>query len=168
MTSRIAPSSRSFHRFATRFGLALTWLPVALAFLIVLYSSAADAMEANTTFSSRKSGEVPVHTNETEFTCSDTIYALIDVKGLEEGIHEIEIHWLDPRGDRQEFTQFSAHAASEDTLIWGWMRLHAPENSGLVRTFDPAHGMRSFIGKWTVRVYINGRQVSTSHFDVLC
>ncbi len=135
---------------------------------MLLLCGAAHAIEVTTSFSSRTSGDVPQRTGETEFTCSDTIYALIDTRGLAEGLHDIEIHWFDPRGDRQELTEFSAHASSADTMIWGWMRLHPPEDSGLVRTFDPAHGMRIFIGEWTVKIYIDGKQVATAHFDVLC
>ena len=133
------------------------------------YSTTAVALELTTTFSSRVSDDgVPRKTMETEFTCSDTIYALIEPSGLEPGEHEVEIHWMNPKGERQELTQFSAQTTDQQTLIWGWMRFHSPEDSGLVRTFDPSHGMRSFIGKWTVKVYIDGDQVHTGYFDVLC
>ncbi len=133
-----------------------------------LFAGNAGAAEVFTSFSTRVDNNVPRKTMETEFTCSDTIYALIETRGLEAGDHQIEIHWIDPRGDRQELTQFNAYASSGDTLIWGWMRLHAPEDSGIARTFDPSHGMRIFIGEWTVRVYIDGRQRSSGRFDVLC
>lgn len=135
---------------------------------LLLWSGTALALEVSTTFSSRKSGEVPQKTGETEFTCSDTIYALIQTRGLPEGTHDIEIHWIDPLGERQELTRFSAYTSGDDTLLWGWLRLHAPEDSGLVRAFDPSHGMRTFIGQWTVRIYIDGKQVDTRRFDVLC
>lgn len=141
---------------------------IVTAALLLAVSTTINAADVTTTFSSRKTGEVPRKTNETEFTCSDTIYALIETRDLAQGVHDIEIQWLDPRGDRQELTQFSTHTAGDGAMVWAWMRLHPPENSGLVRTFDPSHGMRIFIGEWTVKVYIDGDHVSTDHFDVLC
>lgn len=134
----------------------------------LLWSGFAAALDTSVSFSSRKTGEVPEKTGETEFTCSDTIYVLIEARGLTQGTHDVEIHWIDPVGERQELTRFGAYTSGDETLLWGWLRLHAPENSGLARAFDPSHGMRDFIGQWTVRIFIDGRQVSSSRFDVLC
>ncbi|KAA3627491.1 MAG: hypothetical protein DWQ08_07685 [Proteobacteria bacterium] len=139
-----------------------------LATVTMLVAGALLAAEVSTSFSSKISGDIPVKTEETEFTCSDTIYALLETRGLAVGVHDVEIHWFDPRGERQELTKFSAHVAGDDTIIWGWLRLHAPEGAGLVRTFDPSMGMRSFIGQWKVKVFIDGKQVDTARFDVLC
>ncbi len=148
--------------------LPIAWLACTVSAALLAWTPTVQAAEITTTFSSRKSGDIPRKTNETEFTCSDTIYALLETRGLEPGVHDIEIQWLDPRGDRQELTQFSAHTSGDESLVWAWMRLHPPENSGLVRTFDPSHGMRIFIGEWTVKIYIDDDHVSTEHFDVLC
>lgn len=143
-------------------------LRLAAAVLASLLWSTAYAAQFAVSFSTRTSGDIPLHTGETEFTCSDTIYALIDADGLADGIHEVEIHWLNPVGDRQELTRFSAAASGDSTLLWGWLRLHAPENSAIARAFDPSHGMRNFIGRWSVKVYVDGRHVATGHFEVLC
>ncbi len=128
----------------------------------------AKAFKITTSFSSRKVGPIPEKTNETEFACSDTVYILIETRGLSRRIHDIELQWIDPTGNRQELTRFSFHVTERETLVWAWLRLHPPENSGLTRTFDPSYGMRTFIGKWSVRIAIDTKPVATTHFDVLC
>ncbi len=145
-----------------------TILPAALVLIAALTAPPAAALEAAVSFSSRSDGDIPRVTGETEFTCSDTVYAIIETEDLAAGTHDIELQWFDPRGERQELTRFKAHSDGGATMIWAWMRLHGPDNSGLVRTFDPAHGMRDFIGQWTVKTYVDQRQVDTAHFDMLC
>lgn len=135
----------------------------------LLVSGGSHASGTTVSFSTEKSGDdPPVKTGETEFTCSDTIYALVETQGIAAGIHDIEIHWFDPRDERQELTRFSAQVFGDGTLIWAWLRLHAPDGAGMVRAFDPSLGMRGFIGRWTVKVYIDDKQVTTGTFDVLC
>ncbi len=128
----------------------------------------AKAFKITTSFSSRKVGPVPEKTNETEFACSDTVYILVETRGLSRRVHDIELQWIDPTGNRQELTRFSFHVTERETLVWAWLRLHPPENSGLTRTFDPSYGMRTFIGEWSVRIAIDTKPVSTARFDVLC
>ncbi len=141
------------------------------ALMILLAATAAApaaAIELDVSFSSRKDGELPEKTLETEFTCSDTIYIIIESDDLAEGVRQIEIHWMDPRGGRQELTRFPAYSDGGHTLLWAWLRLHAPENSGIVRTFDPSHGMRDFIGTWTIKIIVDDHYVGSGNFEVLC
>jgi len=141
---------------------------IILTLSVFLLAPIANAFEVSASFSSRKLDGAPERTNETEFTCTDTVYILMDVRNLKPGEHEMELQWIDPRGDRQELTQFQVYTQSDYELIWAWMRLHAPENSGLVRAFDQSHGMRDFIGRWKVKIKIDGEPAGNAYFNVLC
>jgi hypothetical protein len=136
--------------------------------ILISLTSICHATSITSSFSASKSGAIPDRTNETEFTCTDTVYILMDAADLKPGQHDVELQWIDPVGDRQELTQFQVHNSAPNTLIWAWMRLHAPENSGLVRAFDQSHGMRDFIGKWRVKISIDGDSMGNAMFDVLC
>ncbi|MFT5111338.1 MAG: hypothetical protein ACI8P9_000657 [Parasphingorhabdus sp.] len=126
------------------------------------------AKEISISFSSKKLGALPERTSETEFTCADTVYVLIDTKMLQTGVVPVEIQWIGPTRKRHELTRFEIFADQPDTLIWAWMRLHPPSGTKLTRAFDPSYGMRDFIGKWVVKILFHDRLVGTGGFDVLC
>ena len=126
------------------------------------------ALSAEISFSSKKIGASPQLTYETEFTCSDKIYILLQTQGLSIGIYNIELHWINPLNKRQELTKFDAYVSDDKQLIWAWLRLQAPSNSQVIRAFDPSFGMRNFIGLWRVKIHIDGKLLSTEKFDVLC
>ena len=142
--------------------LVVSWL------LILFFSGTAHGLEVETSFSSKKSGPLPDRTNEREFTCSDTIYILIDATGLPEGVTPVEIHWIGPTRKRHELTEFEIYVDQPQNTIWAWLRLHPPSGTKLTRSFDPSYGMRQFIGKWGVKIHINNKLVDTAGFDVLC
>ena len=127
----------------------------------------AHGLDVAVSFSSEMEGVAPRRTGETEFTCSDTVYILIESPGLEPGVHDVELRWYDPTGERRELTKFPAHANPGEP-IWAWLKLHAPAKSGLVRAVDPSHGMRDFIGRWKVKVLIDDRPAADAAFDMLC
>lgn len=147
-------------------------LPIVLLLMVFSCALAATrvafALEVTTGFSSELDGQIPKRTGETEFTCSDTVYLLMDVGGLEAGVHGVEVHWMGPRGNRQELTRFDATSTGDPLIVWAWMRLHPPEDTGLVRAFDPSLGMRNFIGEWDIRIFIDTKQVARDSFNVLC
>ena len=124
--------------------------------------------EVSLTFSSKKEGAMPVQTNETEFTCSDTIFILMHTQNLKPGVLPVEIQWIGPTRKRHELTRFEVYADQQESLIWAWLRLHPPSGTTLTRSFDPSYGMRTFIGKWAVKVLFHGKSVATGNFDVLC
>lgn len=141
---------------------------VVAAGLLVCGATPALALDVSVSFSSVKEGDIPKTTNQREFTCSDTVYVIIRTRGLADGIHAIQVEWFDPLGDRQELTQFEASTTGEESMIWAWLRLHAPEGLGIARNFDPSHGMRNFIGRWRVKIEIDHRHRATDWFDMLC
>ena len=139
-----------------------------LLLLTLLVPTQVFAITAEVSFSSKKIGAIPELTYEAEFTCSDKIYILLNAQGLSVGIHNIELHWINPLNKRQELTQFDVYANTDKQLIWAWLRLQAPSNSQVIRAFDPSFGMREFIGLWRVKVHIDGKLLSTEKFEVLC
>ena len=134
----------------------------------MLLASTSYSIQLDTSFSSKKSAAQPEFTYETEFTCSDTIYILMRTKDIPIGLHDIELRWINPLGKRQELTQFETYASSNEMLIWAWLRLKPPSGSQVLRAFDQSFGMREFIGKWKVKILIDGKQLETKEFEILC
>ena len=49
---------------------------------------------------------VPLNLPGTDFSCSDTIYAVIEISGLDKTKHQLDATWRDPSGRDRERTQY--------------------------------------------------------------
>ena len=109
----------------------------------------------------------PVTANERVFRCSDKIYAVINVSGLTDGDHVLNVDWIDPSGKRQEQTVYEFYS-SGSIRITVWLKLHAPSGASLLSAFNPAIGMGAFIGPWEVRMTVDRSTTTHRNFEVLC
>jgi hypothetical protein len=110
----------------------------------------------------------PGTTPQSEFLCTDTIYATLNGNWKKGTEHKLEAYWNDPQGkQRKHSTQkFTAYGASR---VWIWFRLHRGDDNALSRMFGLSEdSMQEFVGKWKVDFYLDGKKVSRSHFTVSC
>lgn len=109
----------------------------------------------------------PVKSDSSEFGCSDRIYGVLEITGLEKIQHDFSVHWFDPTDKQIEVTKFDFKGAYKNRL-WSWLQLHAPTGAILGQMFDPSFGMEGFIGQWRVEFKINNETVAKTNFRVLC
>ena len=110
---------------------------------------------------------VPILSPSDEFNCADKIYSLIDIQGLHNGQHILNVDWIDPSGNRREQTTYSFHRAGS-IRITVWLKLHPPMGATLMSAFNPAWGMGEFIGRWEIRMRVDQSPVTQKWFSVLC
>ena len=110
---------------------------------------------------------VPVSSLNSEFNCTDKIFAVIDIQGLRNGEHTLNVDWIDPSGKRREQTTYSFHRAGS-IRITVWLKLHPPRGATLLSAFNPALGMSDFIGRWEIRMRVDQSALAQKWFSVLC
>ena len=109
----------------------------------------------------------PVSASSNEFNCTDKIFSVIDIQGLRNGEHTLNVDWIDPSGKRREQTTYSFHRAGS-IRITVWLKLHPPRGAALLSAFNPAWGMDKFIGRWKIRIRVDQSPVTQKWFSVLC
>lgn len=119
-------------------------------------------------FTAMESNGVPVQQPATEFSCSDKIFAVIELSGLSREKHRLDAVWRDPQGKDREFTEYEFQAHNDRERIWVWLKLHRPAEAALVSFINPSAGMDEFIGKWELRVAIDNKPIETKNFSVVC
>ena len=110
---------------------------------------------------------VPVPSLSGEFNCADKIFSVIDIEGLRNGEHTLNVDWIDPSGTRREQTTHTFHRAGS-IRITVWLKLHPPAGAALLSAFNPALGMGEFIGRWEIRMRVDQSPVTRTWFSVLC
>lgn len=110
----------------------------------------------------------PLDEPETQFGCSDQVFAVMDASGVDPGRYQVEVVWRDPTGTEREHTTFEVQVRRERERVWAWLKLHAPRGSTVMQVFEPSYGMDEFIGTWEARFLLNGERVAAVSFEVLC
>jgi len=141
---------------------------VAAAFICISIGPAAAAPLARIYFTATESNGVPNDEGAVEFSCSDTIYTVVEFQNLSRERHEIEVIWRDPNGKTREHTRYPFVAFRETERVWAWLRLHRPTGANVLSVIDSAAGMQEFIGEWSVKVVVDNRLVGKDRFNVLC
>ena len=137
---------------------------------MLLFSCSATADQSvgyNIFLTNQENNNQPLDEPMTQFDCSDRIFLVVIVAGLEQENHELKVRWLGPGGDQRELTRYE-FLALPVTKIWAWLQLHGPTGAIVGQMFDPSFGMEEFIGQWTAEVFIDGEKVSLQQFQVLC
>ncbi len=111
---------------------------------------------------------VPSNQKQTQFDCSEKVYLVLELYGMEKQEHLLQVKWFDPRNKLEEHTRYKFEYIGDGTRIWAWLRLSGPPGAAIGRVFDPSFGMGAFIGEWRAEVLINGKQISKQKFSVLC
>ena len=112
--------------------------------------------------------DVPNASEQDSFDCSQKVYLVVEMSGLEGDEHLLQVKWFDPRNKLEENTRYNFHYIGDGTRIWAWLRLSGPPGAAIGRVFDPSFGMGSFIGKWRAEVSVDDKHISTLKFEVLC
>jgi hypothetical protein len=104
----------------------------------------------------------------TDFNCTDTIYAVMNGDWRKGTDHTFEAFWSDPKGTQQEHSRITFKSVGA-TQVTVWLRLHRGDENVLARFFGLAEdSMQSFIGRWKVDFYLDGKKLSRLHFNVSC
>lgn len=94
-----------------------------------------------------------------EFDCSDKVYVELTLPKISDKRHKIEAFWFDPdpfdsRGDGYYAKEFEgSHAHS-------WLKL---PKEGLF-----GWGMEDFIGRWKVKIHLDGKFLGEKVFYIAC
>ncbi len=102
------------------------------------------------------------------FDCSETIYAITMATQLDQGEHLYEVEWKEPGGKTREKTRYVFYTEGGDQKIWSWLKLNRPQWGTITSIVDPALGMREFIGKWKVSIYLDERLLERKVMQVIC
>jgi len=108
----------------------------------------------------------PVEPRSTNFGCASQIFTAVYLTDLAEGAHTLVIDWIDPSGRlRERNIQKVGYSVRE---IVTWLKLNPAAGSGMLRAFNPAIGMSSFIGIWTVMVSVDDAAAVQKTFHIIC
>ncbi len=136
------------------------------AFLLSAVAAASPQIDIYLTAQADKG--VPQHRPASSFDCTETVYGVLRMSGLEAARHRLDVVWRDPGGKSREHTSHEFLGSGAEQTLWVWLRMHRPAGAGLLRAFNPSVGMDDFIGEWSVKFAIDGRLVETKRFSVLC
>ena len=140
-------------------------------FLILTLCSLSQA-QADASFSifltAKAQDGVPTGEPNSEFGCSDRIFAVIDAKGLSKSKHVLEAIWRDPHGKDREHTRYPFVVRFEQERIWVWLKLNRSPEAALTQFINPSAGMDEFVGEWHIKFLVDGRQVDEKIFNVIC
>lgn len=104
------------------------------------------------------------------FSCSDKIYAVVEVNqpGGGSGEHTLHATWRNPAGEDQEVTEYQFRAMNGHARIWVWLKLHRSGEAAIVQFMNPSAGMEEFVGMWELHVRVDGERIGKQSFEVLC
>lgn len=102
------------------------------------------------------------------FDCTDQIYTVAELSNYPKGEYQLTVVWKDPNNSVREKTSYPFNVHNAQTKIWAWLTLSRATGAGLIQWIDPAAGLESFIGIWTIEVFINGNRINKKTIDVSC
>jgi hypothetical protein len=138
-----------------------------LALCLVAFSMSVQAAIEVRTAAGDYSPEPQFRFQET-FSCSDSVFVVVDIVEYPAGLHRLGIRWEDPSGTQREYSEYEFRLIGDRERVWGWIKLHRASGAGVLRWLDSSAGMEEFIGQWRVKVEIDGQPVGESGFQVLC
>lgn len=102
------------------------------------------------------------------FECDDVIYLFVESGSASAADSSIKATWMDPAGVERVVGRRGFERGSGGYWAWSGLQLSRPSGASLLQILDPSAGMEAFIGDWTVRVEVDGRNVASMQFNVLC
>lgn len=102
------------------------------------------------------------------FDCTDKVFAVLAIKNMPLGRHELSLRWIGPHGQEQERVDYAFSVAKTETKLWAWLNLIRAKGAGMITWVNPAAGLEEFIGPWTVDAYVNDQKVRSGEFSVDC
>ncbi|WLE97000.1 MAG: hypothetical protein QTN59_20285 [Candidatus Electrothrix communis] len=102
----------------------------------------------------------------TAFTPYEKIYLLVEFQQLQPGKFTLTTDWLTPWGKLEHQSNYSFEI-TERTPTWkvySWLNLW--KNGPVKRLLTGEDFKKEFYGDWTVRLFLNGKQIHSQSFDV--
>lgn len=99
-----------------------------------------------------------------QFNCRNKVYIDFIFDAEKGSNHLLEAFWIGPDGKQKEYTRYE----SIGNRAWLWLKLHPSFGGGLLSGIDPSAGMSDFIGKWKVKIYLDGKLLEKRFFYVVC
>lgn len=112
--------------------------------------------------------QVPDQAARERFSCTDQVYAVIELNDYIGGDHQLSVQWISPSGEQRELTKYGFSVMNNKERIWAWLKLHRASGSGMMQWLDSSAGMEEFIGDWKISISIDDVPVGESSFEVLC
>ncbi len=100
------------------------------------------------------------------FDCHDKIYIHAILSGLKNRTHEAYVEWINPKGKHQDYSNLEF--SESNYRVWFWLKLKPAFGGELLKSIDHSFGMEEFMGKWTVKLYLDGKWISNQVFYVAC
>lgn len=100
------------------------------------------------------------------FDCHDDIYIHVVFLNLEDMEHEASVEWINPKGLRQ--SNYSHRFQEGNYHAWFNLKLNPAFGGRFLKALDPSAGMDGFIGRWSVRFYLDGKLIADKAFYVAC
>lgn len=143
-------------------------LRLALVFLLISGTSGS-AFASSLPFLSVRSGlyrDNSFSEAVTVFTPYEKIFLLVDLRQLQVGEYTLTTDWLTPWGEleHQSSHSFEIIRKAASWKAYSWLSLW--KNGPVKRFLSGEVFKKEFYGNWTVRLYLNGRQIQTKSFDV--
>jgi len=143
---------------------------LALSIVTLLVSEAVPARNTGirTYLTALEEDGIPSLKGSADFACQDRIFAVMELDTKPRSHHKLVFLWQDPAGKVRERTQYPFTAFSKHNRVWAWLKLSGGTGSVFIKWLDPNAGLDEFIGEWIVKFKLDGREVASKHFQVLC
>ena len=102
----------------------------------------------------------------TAFTPYEKFFLLVELRQLQAGTYTLTTDWLTPWGEleHQSNYSFSIIRTSPSWKACSWLTLW--KNGPVKRFLTGEVFKKKFYGNWTVRLYLNGREIEKKSFTV--
>lgn len=148
----------------------MTWKTGGLLWLTLIYIFIAGlALASSSPFASVQSGLYKDKTFTeaiTVFAPYEKIYLLVALQQLQPGKYTLTTDWLTPWGELEHQSNHSFDI-TKLTASWkacSWLNLW--KNGPVTRLLTGEDFKKKFYGSWTVRLFLNGKQIHMQSFDV--
>ncbi|MCI5143491.1 MAG: hypothetical protein D3909_17570 [Candidatus Electrothrix sp. ATG1] len=100
------------------------------------------------------------------FTPYEKIYLLVEFQQLQAGKFTLTTDWITPWGELEYQSNHSFEIAQkrQSWKAYSWLNLW--RNGPVKRLLTGEDFKKEFYGTWTVRLFLNGRQVHKQNFDM--
>ena len=113
---------------------------IALAILTTVgVAAAGDAtVTVRSYFTAEQQAGIPSDHASDLFDCTEQIFAVIEIDGLTDDQHLLEIWWKDPNATVRETNNLPFPAVADQERLWAWLKLHQSSAGALAAVFDRA------------------------------
>lgn len=118
----------------------------------------------------KENSDVPLKEPAQTFSCSDKIYAVVEIRQPDggSGQHTLHATWRNPSGEDQEVTKYDFQVTNGYARIWVWLKLQRSGEAAIVQFMNPSAGMEEFVGDWELEIRVDGERIGKQSFEVLC